>query len=78
MEAEIHFLNGEKDSAERKYLSSIESAKDHKFVNEQGLGHELLSGFYLSCGDADESHTHKQHAKDCYQEWGATVVSRRL
>jgi len=78
MEAESHFFKGEKDAAEKKYLSSIESAKDHKFVNEQGLGHELLSGFYSSYGDEDKSHTHKQHANDCYQEWGATAVLRRL
>ena len=78
IEAEGHFSNGEKDAAEQKYLSSIESAKNHNFVNEEGLGHELFSNFLASSGDVEGSRNHMALARDCYAQWGATSILKRF
>ncbi|KAL7467742.1 hypothetical protein ACHAXS_007979 [Conticribra weissflogii] len=71
LEAEMHFSIGDYDNAERKYLSSIQSAHCHRFVHEEGLSLELLSSFYKTRGREDDERDFMTRAIQCYRDWGA-------
>ncbi len=78
IEAEWHYAKGELESAEPKYKAAIESARSHRMVNEEGLWNELLSYFYDSNGNAEDSKEHLKEARSCYEKWGATALVDRI
>ncbi|KAL7463660.1 hypothetical protein ACHAXS_004013, partial [Conticribra weissflogii] len=71
LEAESLFSQGEYDSAEKKFMASIDSACRHKFVHEQGLALDLLASLYAFRGNSDKETECLEGAFDCYERWGA-------
>jgi len=71
LEAEWLLTKGEYDSAEKKYVASMESAHRHKFVHEEGLAMALMSHYFKSRGDAGKEKEYLDGAIACYEKWGA-------
>ena len=78
LEAEMLSCKQDVAGAEAKYQAAIESAKQHKFVHEEGLANELFAGFHAANGDTDRAKSHLSEARACYEKWGATAVVERL
>eukprot|EP00986_Skeletonema_menzelii_P013758 scaffold8352_cov76-Skeletonema_menzelii.AAC.1 len=78
LEAESHACEGELEMAKSKFRASIDSAKRHRFVHEEGLASELLGAFLEENGNVDEAKEHFAYARLCYQKWGAFALADRL
>jgi predicted ATPase len=78
LSAGLHFIRGEYDQAESKYLMSCRSAGNHKFLHEEGLAMELLGIFYKERGRKLDALTYFLSARVCYQKWGAVAIVARL
>ncbi|KAL7490512.1 hypothetical protein ACHAWT_000082 [Skeletonema menzelii] len=78
LEAESHACEGELEMAKSKFRASIDSAKRHRFVHEEGLASELLGAFLEENGNVDEAKEHYAYARLCYQKWGAFALADRL
>ena len=79
LEAELHVCDGELEMAKSKFKASIDSARRHRFVHEEGLASELLGTFLDESGEeAEESKRQFAHARSCYQKWGAFALADRL
>lgn len=71
LEAEFHYSNGDIVKARTAYEQSIETAKNHRFIHEQALGHELYGMFCVEVGDVRGGNEHLQKACELYEQWGA-------
>ncbi|KAL7539524.1 hypothetical protein ACHAXR_009351 [Thalassiosira sp. AJA248-18] len=71
LQAEVHNLNGHYAMAELAYQASIASARDHKFINEEALAHELFGVFLLENKKAEKGMEQLNIAHDKYKQWGA-------
>jgi len=78
LEAESHFSNCEYESAEKTYLASIDSARRHKFVHEEGLAMDLLASFYNVRGKVEPANSYLEGAYSCYEKWGAFGLLKHL
>jgi len=78
LEAESLFSKGDLDAAEKKYLASIESARRHKFVHEEGLALDLLASFYKSQANAVKEKEYFDLAIACYEKWGAFGILNHI
>ncbi|KAL7525328.1 hypothetical protein ACHAXR_000957 [Thalassiosira sp. AJA248-18] len=78
LEAEYHFLKGDDKHAMKFYNASIESARDHRFVHEEGLAEEKLATFLLHQSKHYEAMSAFANAKKCYERWGAHILVRRM
>ena len=78
LEAERFFAKGEIEAAKEKYETSIESARRHRFVHEEGLAMELLGRLYRDSGRLEEAKEQIALAHVCYDKWGAKGVLDRL
>ena len=78
LEAELHACEGELEMAKSKFIASIDSARRHRFVHEEGLASELLGIFLEESGEVEESKRQFAHARSCYQKWGAFALADRL
>ena len=78
LEAEFYFWKGESTMALAKYNASINAAREHHFVMEEGLAEEKLAVFHLSESRQDEAINHLIRAKNCYQQWGARALVDRV
>ncbi|MDZ8187728.1 MAG: AAA family ATPase [Nostoc sp. ChiSLP02] len=76
--AEIARIEGRDWEAMRLYEQSINSAREHQFVQYEALSHELAAKFYLSRDFEAIAKTYLQEAKNCYLRWGATRKARQL
>ena len=66
------------DDTEHSYKKSIQAARDHGFIHEQGLALELLGSYYAVHGrDADSTSCVKK-AYTCFARWGATAVANKV
>ncbi len=74
LEAECFFSKGEYDSAEKKYVASIESARRHKFVHEEGLAMAMMAFYFKILGDEGKEKEYLDGALGCYEKWGALGV----
>jgi signal transduction histidine kinase/CheY-like chemotaxis protein len=76
--AEIARLEGRDSDAMRLYEEATRSARDHGFVQHEGLAQETAARFY----GARELHTVAyaclRNARHCYQRWGALGKVRQL
>ena len=78
LQAERSFLIGDDTAAIEKYHSSIQAARQHRFIHDEGIAHERLAWFHMAKrknGDALQSFT---EAKACYAKWGAIAVVGRV
>src|SRR5258707_14719561 len=76
--AEIARLEGRDTDAMRLYEQAIRSAREHGFVQNEGLAHELAARFYAARGVETIAHACLRNARHCYLRWGAFGKVRQL
>jgi signal transduction histidine kinase len=75
---EIARLEGRDAEAMRLYEQAIQSAREHGFVQNEGLAHEVAAGFYAARGIESIAQTYLRNARHCYLRWGALGKVRQL
>ena len=76
--AEIARLEGRDADAMRLYEQAIRSAREHGFVQNEGLAHEVAARFYAARGFETIAHAYLRNARHCYLRWGAAGKVRQL
>ena len=76
--AEIARLEGRDTDAMRLYEQAIRSARDHGFVQNEGLAHETAARFYAARGFETIADAYLRKARYCYVRWGADGKVRQL
>src|SRR6202035_5972028 len=76
--AELARLEQRELDAERLYEAAIRSAREHGFVQNEGLTHELAARFYAARGFDTIAHAYLRGARRCYLRWGAFGKVRQL
>ena len=76
--AEWARLQGRHLEAEELYERSIASAREHGFIQNEGLAYELAARFYEARGFKVFSDTYLQNARSCYVRWGAVGKVRQM
>ncbi len=76
--AEIARLEGRDADAMRLYEQAIRSARDHGFVQNEGLAHEVAARFYTARGFETIANAYLRNARSCYVRWGADGKVRQL
>src|SRR6185437_6026542 len=76
--AEIARLEGRALEAMRLYEEAIALAREHGFVQNEGLAHELAAKFYAARGFATIVDAYLRSARSCYLRWGAAGKVRQL
>lgn len=78
LEAELHACEGEMEIAKFKFQASIDSARKHRFVHEEGLASELFGMLLEENGNVEEAKQQYALARSCYRKWGAFALADRL
>jgi PAS domain S-box-containing protein len=76
--AEIARVEGRDADAMRLYEQAIRSARDHGFVQNEGLAHEVAARFYATRGFETFANVYLRNARYCYVRWGADGKVRQL
>ena len=76
--AELARLEERELDAQRLYEKAIHSAREHGFVQNEGLAHELAARFYAARGFETIANAYLRNARDCYLRWGADGKVRQL
>ena len=76
--AELARIDGQTLEAMRLYDGAIRSAREHGFVHNEGLAHELAARFHAGLGFETSAGAHLEKARACYARWGATGKVREL
>jgi PAS domain S-box-containing protein len=76
--AELARLEGRLLDAEVFYEEAIRSARQHGFIQNEALAHELASSFYSERKLETSARAHIQAARSCYLRWGADGKVRQL
>src|SRR6202049_2768521 len=76
--AELARLEQRELDAERLYEAAIHSAREHGFVQNEGLAHEVAARFYAARGFDTIAHAYLREARRCYLRWGAFGKVRPL
>jgi PAS domain S-box-containing protein len=76
--AEIARLEKRDVDAQRLYEHAIQSAREHGFVQNEGLAHELAAQFCLARGLETAGYAHLRSARNCYDLWGAHGKVKQL
>jgi len=76
--AEIARLEGRDADAMRLYEQAIQSAREHGFVQNEGLAHELAARFFTARGFDTIAHACLRDARRCYLRWDAAGKVRQL
>jgi len=76
--AEVARIDGRYSDAVRLYEQAIRSAREHGFVQNEGLAHELAAGFYAARGVDRIGLAYLRKARYCYLRWGALGKVRQL
>jgi PAS domain S-box-containing protein len=76
--AEIARLEGRVLDAERLYEEASQLAREHGFIQNEGLANELSPRFYGARGFETISHAYLRNARQCYLRWGADGKVRQL
>ena len=71
LEAERAFTDGDVEAAATAYDKAIETAKEHRFVNEQALASERAALFYLEHGNVGQARRYLEKSRSLYAAWGA-------
>lgn len=71
LQAELHYLNGNLESAETAYKASIKAAHNHKFIHEEAMAYELYGIFCVENHMVEKGSEQLLSALDKYKEWGA-------
>jgi PAS domain S-box-containing protein len=76
--AEIARLQGHELDAQRLYEQAIVSAREHGFIQNEGVSHELAGRFYAARGFEAIADLYLRNARSCYLRWGAEGKVRQL
>jgi len=76
--AEIARLEGRDADAMRLYEQAIRSARDHGFVQNEGVAHEVAARFFTARRFDTIAHACLREARRCYLRWGAFGKVRQL
>jgi PAS domain S-box-containing protein len=76
--AEIARLEGRDAEVMRLYEKAIRSARDHGFVQNEALAHEMAARFYAARDFDTIAHAYLREARRCYLRWGASGKVRQL
>jgi PAS domain S-box-containing protein len=76
--AEIARIEGRDLEAMSLYQQSIRAARDHGFVQNEGLAHEVAARFYSARGFETIANAYLRNARYCYLRWGAEGKVRQL
>jgi PAS domain S-box-containing protein len=76
--AEIARLEERDADAMRLYEHAIQSAREHGFVQNEGVAHELAAGFYFDRGSMIAARVHLEDARTCFARWGALGKVQQL
>jgi PAS domain S-box-containing protein len=76
--AEIARLEGRELDAMRLYEEAIMLAREHGFVQNEGLAHEVAARFYAARGFETIANAYLRNARYCYLRWGADGKVRQL
>jgi predicted ATPase len=76
--AEIARLEKRDADAMQLYEQAIHLARDHGFVQNEGLAHELTAQYYLAHGLETAGYAHLRNARNCYDRWGALGKVKQL
>jgi PAS domain S-box-containing protein len=76
--AEIARLQGRDLDAMRSYEDAIRSAREHGFIQNEGVANELAAQFYATRDFETIGNTYLRNARHCYLRWGADAKVRQL
>jgi PAS domain S-box-containing protein len=76
--AEIARLEKRDVDALQFYEQAIQLAREHGFVQNEGLAHELAAQHYLARGLETAGHAYLRNARNCYDRWGAHGKVKQL
>ncbi len=76
--AEIARLEGRELDAMRLYEEAIALARDHGFVQNEGLANEVAARFYTARGFETIAHAYLRNSRYCYLRWGADGKVKQL
>src|SRR6202043_3374468 len=76
--AEIARLEKRGADALQLYEQAIHLAREHGFVQNEGLAHELAAKYYLAHGLETAGYAHLRNARNCYDRWGAHGKVKQL
>ncbi|MEA3115280.1 MAG: hypothetical protein QOG58_5079, partial [Caballeronia sp.] len=76
--AEIARVEGRDLDAMRLYEEAIQAAREHGFVQNEGIAHELAAGFCIARGWTTAARAHLDDARSCFVRWGAHGKVRQL
>jgi len=69
--AEIARLDKRGADSLQLYEQAIQLAREHGFVQNEGLAHELAAQYYLAQGIETAAYAYLRNARGCYDRWGA-------
>jgi PAS domain S-box-containing protein len=78
IDAEIARITGRNLDAIHLYEKAIQSAREHGFVNNEGMAFELAARFCTAQGLDSMAEAHLKNARRCYLRWGALGKVRKL
>jgi PAS domain S-box-containing protein len=76
--AEVARIEKRDADALRLYEQAIHSAREHDFVQDEGLAHELAAQYCLARGLETAGYAHVRSARNCYDRWGAHGKVKQL
>jgi signal transduction histidine kinase/CheY-like chemotaxis protein len=76
--AEMARIEGRHLDAERLYEEAIRLAREHGFVQNEGIAGELAARFYAARGFETIAQAYLRNARYCYLRWGADGKVRQL
>jgi hypothetical protein len=76
--AEIARLEGRDADALRLYEQAIHLAREHGFVQNEGLAHELAAQYCLARSLEAAGYAYLRNARNCYDRWGALGKVKQL
>jgi diguanylate cyclase (GGDEF)-like protein len=78
VEAELARIRQRPLDAIRGYDLAIRDAREHGFVQNEGLASERAAAFYRALGADRIADGHLRDARRCYAQWGATALVARI
>ena len=76
--AEVARIDGRDADAMRLYEQAIQSAREHGFVQNEGVAHEVAARFFVARGLERFARVCLRDARRCYLRWGAHGKVRQL
>jgi PAS domain S-box-containing protein len=76
--AEIGRLEGRDADALRLYEQAIHLAREHGFVQNEGLAHELAAQYCLARSLEAAGYAYLRNARNCYDRWGGLGRVKQL